>query len=182
MNYLDFFRVVSSGNFEKVKELYNDKIPLNHNISYACGATWIIPLPLVTAFQRGYYDIARFLIAKGADLDAVCQKNHKTARDFMPENFLLEQEKEQKDVIKDFLWKVRDGKLEEVREYLEEYPGTLLNENLVIHDRIYALPLAIAFKKNRREVAKFLIGRGADMEAYCSKEGVYVKELKPKDF
>ena len=89
---------------------------------------------------------------------------------------------EQKDVIKDFLWKIRDGKLEEVREYLEEYPGTLLNENLVIHDRIYALPLAVAFKKNRKEVAEFLIGRGADMEAYCSKEGVYVKELKPKDF
>lgn len=88
MNALDFFREVSAGNLDGVKKTYNDKIPLNKNLTYAAGATWIIPLPLVTAFQNGYDDIARFLIEKGADLDAFCKKNQKTPRDFMPDNFL----------------------------------------------------------------------------------------------
>ena len=92
MDPLDFFREVSSGNLEGVKNTFKDEIPLNTNITYAAGATWIIPLPLVTAFQRGYYDIARFLIEKGADPDAFCRKNQKTPRDFMPENFLQESE------------------------------------------------------------------------------------------
>ena len=46
-------------------------------------------LPLVVAFQRGCYDIARLLIKNGADLDAYCQKNHTTPGDLMPKDFVL---------------------------------------------------------------------------------------------
>ena len=65
-NYLDFHRTVGAGNFKRLKEFYDNggTAVLNKNLTYACGATWIIPLPLVVAFQRGYYDIARLLIEK----------------------------------------------------------------------------------------------------------------------
>ena len=89
-NYLDFHRSVAAGNFKRIKEFYDNggKAVLNNNLQYACGATWIIPLPLVVAFQKGYYDIAKLLIANGADLDAHCIKNNTTPRVLMPEYFL----------------------------------------------------------------------------------------------
>lgn len=88
-NYLDFHRAVGAGNFRMIKEFFDNggKIALNKNLTYACGATWIIPLPLVVAFQKEYYDIAKLLIEKGADLDAYCQKNGITPREIMPEDF-----------------------------------------------------------------------------------------------
>lgn len=88
-NYLDFYRAVGAGDLKKIKEFYDNggTIALNKNLSYACGATWIIPLPLVVAFQKKYYDIARILIEKGADLDAYCKKYNITPRELMPEDF-----------------------------------------------------------------------------------------------
>lgn len=182
-NHLDFHRSVADGNFKRIKEFYDNggKVALNKNLQYACGATWIIPLPLVVAFQKGFYDIAKLLIANGADLDAYCEKNHVTPRELMPKDFLLEETKAI-DIIKDFLWKIRDGKLEEVKSFLENNPGVNLNKNLVIKEKLYPLPLAIAFKKNRKEVARFLIANGANLDAYCRKYDSYVNELKPKDF
>lgn len=178
-NCLDFHRSVAAGDLRRIKEFYDrgGKTALNHNLTYACGATWIIPLPLVVAFQRGYHDIARLLIGKGADLDAYCRKNHVTPRELMPKDFLSEDVKAP-DVVKDFLWKIRDGKLEEVESFLNNVPGTVLNENLVVKGRLYPLPLAIAFKKNRGAIASLLIGKGADPDAYCRKYDVCVKELK----
>ena len=99
----------------------------------------------------------------------------------MPKDFVLE-EVRTPDIIKDFLWKVRDGKLEEVKAFMDNAPNTVLNENLVIKNKLYPLPLALAFKKNRREMARFLIARGADTEAYCNKLEKNVKDLIPKDF
>lgn len=182
-NHLDFHRSVASGNFKRIKEFYDNggKVALNKNLQYACGATWIIPLPLVVAFQKGFYDIAKLLIANGADLDAYCEKNHVTPRELMPKDFLLNGTKII-DIIKDFLWKIRDGKLEEVKSFLENNRGINLNENLVIKEKLYPLPLAIAFKKNRKEVARFLITKGARLDAYCRKYDLYVNELKLKDF
>ena len=179
----DFHRAVSVGNFKKIKKFYEEggEAALNDNLKYAMGATWIIPLPLVVAFQNGYYDIARLLIANGADLDAYCKKKHTTPRELMPKDFVLE-EVRTPDIIKDFLWKVRDGKLEEVKAFMDNAPNTVLNENLVIKNKLYPLPLALAFKKNRREMARFLIARGADTEAYCNKLEKNVKDLIPKDF
>ena len=180
----DFHRSVGAGSFRRVKEFFdkNERVPgLNKNLQYAMGATWIIPLPLVVAFQNGYYDIARFLIANGADLDAYCYKNHVTPRELMPKDFVLEEVKTP-DIIKDFLWKVRDGKLEEVKAFLDNAPNTVLNENLIIRNKLYPLPLALAFKKNRREIARLLIDRGADIEAYCNKLEKNVKDLMPKNF
>lgn len=88
-NYLDFYRAVGAGDLKKIKEFYDNggTIALNKNLSYACGATWIIPLPLVVALQKKYYDIARILIEKGADLDAYCKKYNITPRELMPEDF-----------------------------------------------------------------------------------------------
>ena len=182
-NYLDFHRSVAAGNFKRIKEFYDNggKAVLNNNLQYACGATWIIPLPLVVAFQKGYYDIAKLLIANGADLDAHCKKNNTTPRELMPENFLQEDTKTI-DIIKDFLWKIRDGKLEEVKSFLKNNPETILNENLVVKEKLYPLPLAIAFRKNRKDIARFLIANGAKLDAYCRKHDLYVNELKPKDF
>ena len=183
MNILDFFRAVSDGNLQDVKNIYDElhgKVPLNKNITYACGATWIIPLPLITAFQKGYYDIARFLIEKGADLDAVCRKNNKTPRDFMPKDFLIKAVKLM-DIDKDFFQKIRVGNLEAVKTFLTEHPNTLLNENLIIKSKLYPLPLAVAFKKNRYDIAEFLIEKGANVKAYCRKYENYVEALKAKN-
>ena len=177
-NCLDFHRSVAAGDFKRIKDFYGNggQAALNHNLTYACGATWIIPLPLVVAFQRGYYDIARLLIEKGADPDAYCRKNNVTPRELMPKDFLSE-DAETPDIIKDFLWKIRDGKIEEVKSFLENVPGTVLNENLVVKGKLYPLPLAIAFKKNRKDIADLLIGKGADPDAYCRKYDVCVRDL-----
>ena len=183
MDALDFFRAVDAGNLNYVKRVYEareGKVPLNNNITYACGATWILPLPLVIAFQKGYYDIARFLLEKGADLDAFCRKSHATPRDFMPKDFLAAGH-EDRDVVRDFLWKIRSGDLEAVKAFLTGHPNTVLNENLVIRNKLYPLPLALAFKKNRREIAEFLLSSGASADAYCRKYDVYVSTLKPKE-
>ena len=84
-NQLDFHRSVAAGDFKRIKEFYDNggEAALNQNLTYACGATWIIPLPLVAAFQRGYYDIARLLIEKGADLNAYCRKYDAYVKDLM---------------------------------------------------------------------------------------------------
>lgn len=183
MDVLDFLRAVSAGNLNYAKRVYEareGKVPLNRNITYACGATWIIALPLVTAFQKGYCDIARFLIEKGADLDAFCRKTGKTPRDFMPKGFLAG-ESEPADMDKEFFRKIRCGDLEAVKSFLTEHPNTVLNENLVIGNKLYPLPLAIAFKWNRREIAEYLMSAGASPEAYCRKNDARVDTLKPKE-
>ena len=116
---------------------------------------------------------------KGADLDAFCRNTNKTPRDFMPKDFLANKEM---NVVDDFLWKIRDGKFDDVKNYFVKHPGTVLNQNLVIYDKLYALPLAIAFKKKRNDIAKYLIECGADENAYCRKYDKFIKELKPKNF
>ena len=91
MNVLDFFSAVSEGDLEKVKEFYANggKVDLNHNLTYACGATWLLPLPLVTAFQKGYDNIAKFLIEKGAEPDAYCKKNNITPKEVKSQTPIL---------------------------------------------------------------------------------------------
>ena len=74
---------------EEVKELFGDsEIDLNKNFTYACGATWILPLPLMVALKYRNYDVARFLMRKGASLDAFCKKMQKRPRDIAPDKFL----------------------------------------------------------------------------------------------
>lgn len=54
MNMLDFLRTISSSQckVDDIKDyLDNAKINLNKNYTYACGATWILPLPLVLALN-----------------------------------------------------------------------------------------------------------------------------------
>ena len=88
MDIIDFYNAVSSGNLEKVKKFkdeHNGKMPLNKNIAY--GATYVLPLPLIVAFEEGHYDLAKYFIENGADLDVVCKKKNKTPRDFMPSDF-----------------------------------------------------------------------------------------------
>ena len=135
----------------------------------------------MVAFQRGYYDIARLLIENGAALDAFCKKNGVTPREIMPKDFDLVKAKEN-DIVKDFFWKIRDGKFEDVKLFLENAPRTILNKNLVIKGTLYPLPLLIAFKKNRLDIARFLIEKGADIEAYCNKYELFVKEIVPEKF
>lgn len=92
MDIVDFYNAVSSGNLEKVKvfnEEHNGKMPLNKNITYAYGATYVLPLPLIIALEKGHYKLAKYLIENGADLDVVCKNKNKTPREFMPEDFEL---------------------------------------------------------------------------------------------
>ena len=102
MNYLDFLRAICEGDLAKVKKVYRKSFPLNCNVSYACGSTHIMALPLITALSKGYYDIAEYLIAKGADPDAFCRHWQKTPRDFMPLDFFLPGGPKYRDVVIDF--------------------------------------------------------------------------------
>lgn len=91
MDILDFYNAVSSGNLEKIKQFQSEKngnLPLNKNITYACGATFILPLPLIVAFQHNRLDVAKFLIENGADLDTICKKYGKSPRELMPKDFI----------------------------------------------------------------------------------------------
>ena len=87
ISIIDFCRAISEGDIQKVKKFNLKNISLNENLTYACGANWIIKLPLITAFEKGHLEIAKYLISKGASLDVVCKRTHKTPRDFMPKNF-----------------------------------------------------------------------------------------------
>jgi hypothetical protein len=56
MDIIDFYNAVSSGNLDEVKrfsEEHNGKMPLNKNVTYAYGATYILPLPLIVALKKG---------------------------------------------------------------------------------------------------------------------------------
>ena len=64
------------------------EIDLNRNFEYACGATFVLKLPLIIAFEHGYLELARFLISKGASPDAFCRKTQKTPRNIMPKGFI----------------------------------------------------------------------------------------------
>ena len=181
MDYFDFLRAICSGDLAKVKRVYRKTFPLNCKVTYACGSTHVIALPLITALTSGYYDIAQYLIARGADPDAFCRRRQKTPRDFMPLDFFSPGGPKYKDIVIDFLQKIREGKLDEVKAFLENCPGTLLNENLVIRGELYALPLATALKAHHDDIAEYLISRGADMAAYCRKNNTYVRQLQRRE-
>ena len=94
MDMIDFFNAVSSGNLEKVKghcDRHGSKM-LNHNATYAMGATFILPLPLIIALEKQHWDIARYFIEQGADLDLVCKRRGKTARELLPPDFKMPKE------------------------------------------------------------------------------------------
>lgn len=86
MFYMEFLDNIRNGNLEAVKEFCSkyDKISLNKNQSYVCGATGLFPLPLIVAFQHNRLAIARYLMRHGAKLDVLCQKTNRTPREFMP--------------------------------------------------------------------------------------------------
>ena len=92
MNMLDFLRTISSSQckVDDIKDyLDNAKINLNKNYTYACGATWILPLPLVLVFKYKNLEVAKYLIEKGASLDAYCKKYETTPRNIMPRKFKI---------------------------------------------------------------------------------------------
>ena len=41
---------------------------------------------------------------------------------------------------------------------------------------------AYCFQKKRLDIARFLIDKGADIEAYCNKYELFVKEIVPENF
>ena len=93
MDLIKFYRMIARRmcNVEEIAELFGDsKIDLNRNCTYACGATWILPLPLVVALQYRNYEVARFLMEKGASLDAFCHKTQMRPRDLVTEAFLAD--------------------------------------------------------------------------------------------
>ena len=84
MDLIKFYRTISRSKcgVEEIVELFGGSgIDLNRNYTYACGATWILPLPLVVALRYRNYEVARFLMEKGASLDAFCRKTQMRPRD-----------------------------------------------------------------------------------------------------
>ena len=86
MDAILFYNAISSGNLEKIKEFHKsvDKLPLNKNV--ICG-NHIFPLPLIVALEKGHYEIAKYFIENGADLDIVCKKKNKTPREYLKKDF-----------------------------------------------------------------------------------------------
>lgn len=86
MDAILFYNAVSKGDLMKIKEFHNQvsKLPLNKNV--ICGNN-VFPLPLIIALEKGHYELAKYFIENGADLDIVCKKKNKTPREYLPENF-----------------------------------------------------------------------------------------------
>lgn len=92
MMLLDFLRTLSSSQckVDDIKEyVKNSNINLNKNYTYAMGATWILPLPLILAFKYKNLEVAKYLIERGASLDVYCKKYETTPRDIMPKKFKI---------------------------------------------------------------------------------------------
>lgn len=86
MDIIAFHNAVCAGDLEKVKEGIFC-VALNKNFVFM--NKHIFTLPLIHAFEEKHWDVARYLINAGADLDVVCQKRKKTPREFMPKDFKL---------------------------------------------------------------------------------------------
>lgn len=177
----DFLAAVERGDLATVEAIYRrrGKLPLNVNLTYACGATFLFPLPLVIALKRGHYALARFLIACGADLDAKCRKCGKTPREFLPRDF---DNASGFDLVRDLLDRIKAGDAAGVRAFLETYPNAMLNENCIVGRKSHPLPLVLAFRRGRTEIARMLIAHGADPDAWCKKSDKYVREFMPANF
>lgn len=92
MDIIDFYNAVSKGDFDKVKEFeneHNGSMPLNKNVTVNFTGTSVLPLPLIVAFQKRHFEIAKYFIQKGADINLICKRHNKTPKDFMPEGFKL---------------------------------------------------------------------------------------------
>ena len=91
MDLIKFFHTISPSkcSVDEIKEIFGDsKIDLNTNYIYSMGITWILPLPLIVALQYRNYEVAYFLMEKGAKLDAYCKKTKKTPREYVTEDFI----------------------------------------------------------------------------------------------
>ena len=90
MNIVDFYRAVSAGNIEKVREYHSEHSELPVNKNFYCPGMMgprLIRLPLITAFYEGRLETAKYLWSNGASLDIICEKCLKTPREFMPDGF-----------------------------------------------------------------------------------------------
>ena len=177
----DFFAAVERGDLAAVEAICRrrGRLPLNCNITYACGATFMLQLPLVTALQRGHYALARFLIAHGADLDARCRKCGRTPREFLTRDF---DNLSGFDLVRDLLDKIKAGDAAGVAAFLDTYHNAMLNENYVVDRKCHPLPLVVAFRRGRPEIARMLVARGADLDAWCKSSDKYAREFMPADF
>lgn len=177
----DFFAAVERGDLKTVEAIYRDrgKLPLNVNLTYACGATFLLQLPLVTALKRGHYALARVLIDCGADLDAKCRKCGKTPREFLPRDF---DTASGFDLVRDLLDKIKAGDAAGVKAFLETHPNAMLNENYIVGRESHPLPLVLAFRRGRLDIARMLIVHGAKLDVWCKKSDKYVREFMPAGF
>ena len=177
----DFFAAVERGDLAAVEAIRRRRghLPLNVNITYACGATFMLPLPLVTALKRGHYGVARFLIACGAELDVRCRKCGRTPRELLGADF---DTVSGFDLVRDLLDKIKAGDLAGVQAFLEMHPGAMLNENFIVGGKCHPLPLVVAFRRGQLEIARSLIAHGAELDAWCKKTDKYAREFMPAGF
>ena len=86
MDAIFFYNAVSKGDLNKIKEFHkkNGKLPLNKNVFYG---NHFFPLPLIIALKKKHYELAKYFIDNGADLNVVCKCRNKTPREYLPNNF-----------------------------------------------------------------------------------------------
>ena len=89
MDIIAFHNAVCAGDLEKIKKYFAEHKHVTLNNNFVFMNKHIFTLPLIHAFEEKHWDVARYLINAGADLDVVCQKRNKTPREFMPEDFEL---------------------------------------------------------------------------------------------
>lgn len=87
MNIIEFYNAISKGDLEKIKEANKQgkKFNLNNNMFYANQKA--VPLPLIIALEKGHYELAKYLIDNGADLNIVCKCRNKTPKEYLPKDF-----------------------------------------------------------------------------------------------
>lgn len=82
-----FLDACKENDAESVREFIGKGIDLNKNFYFPIPPGFLLPLPLIHAIEHRAFEVARVLLAHGADPHAICQKRWKTPAEIMPLEF-----------------------------------------------------------------------------------------------
>ena len=77
---------------------------------------------------------------------------------------------------------VSKGDLEKIKEFHKTTGNLPLNKNVFYMNNYFPLPLIIALEKGHKELAKYFIENGADLDVVCKRKNKTPREFIPKDF
>ncbi|HOV14713.1 MAG TPA: ankyrin repeat domain-containing protein, partial [Spirochaetota bacterium] len=166
-----FIDASSNGDLETVKKYLNEGVDIEYK-SYFYGATG-----LLWATYKGQIDVVKYLIEKGANINAV--NNSGTgiidlARDSKDEDvyqYITLYINSLKNKNEEFIFASREGDISKVKKYIE-------NEgNIEYKCQLYgATGLLWAAYKGNIDIVKYLIGKGANINA-VNNNGTGIMEL-----